>query len=134
MPPFWMFMYRVSPFTYLVSSVLSVGVANTNVVCSDVEVLRFDPPQGSTCAQYLDPYISARGGYVVNGDATSDCGYCTVQDTNVFLASIESYYEDRWRNFGIMWAFVVFNIAGAVFIYWLARVPKGKREKKDKKE
>lgn len=31
---------------------------------------------------------------------------------------------DRWRNFGIMWAFIIFNIFGALFLYWLTRVPK----------
>lgn len=54
-------MYRVSPFTYLVSSMLSVGVANTNAVCSDVEILHFEPPAGSSCAQYMDPYIAQVG-------------------------------------------------------------------------
>lgn len=33
LPRFWIFMYRVSPFTYLVSGMLSVGISNTNVTC-----------------------------------------------------------------------------------------------------
>jgi flagellar biosynthesis/type III secretory pathway M-ring protein FliF/YscJ len=32
----------------------------------------------------------------------------------------------RWRNFGLLWVYVVFNIFAAVFFYWLARVPKNK--------
>ena len=129
-PRFWVFMYRVSPFTYLVSAMLSVGVANTEVECGDVELLHLDPPSANlTCSQFLDPWISQAGGRLVNPDATTDCGYCPISDTNVFLASVSSYYSDRWRNFGIMWVFVVFNIAFAVGIYWLARVPK-KREQK----
>jgi ATP-binding cassette, subfamily G (WHITE), member 2, PDR len=42
--------------------------------------------------------------------------------------------DERWRNFGIMWLFIVFNVAGALFLYWLTRVPKkSKTEKKVKK-
>ena len=36
---------------------------------------------------------------------------------------------------GIIISFTVINIIGALFFYWLARVPKGARKsKKDKKE
>ena len=27
-----------------------------------------------------------------------------------------------WRNYGIMWAYVIFNIFAAFGLYWLARV------------
>jgi hypothetical protein len=37
-------------------------------------------------------------------------------------------YDLRWRNFGIMWAFIIFNVFGAVLFYWLARVPKKPKE------
>ncbi|KAI9803300.1 MAG: hypothetical protein M1825_002091 [Sarcosagium campestre] len=133
LPGFWIFMYRISPFTYLVSAMLSVAVANTNAVCSDIEIATFNPPAGQTCAQYLAPLIDAAGGYVQNPNATSDCGFCSVSDTNTFLAQVSSTYSHRWRDFGVMWAFIVFNIFGAVFLYWLVRVPKGKG-KKEKKE
>ncbi|KAJ9635209.1 Multidrug resistance protein [Coniosporium tulheliwenetii] len=109
LPGFWIFMYRVSPFTYLVSAMLSTAVADTNVVCAANELLRFQPPSGQTCAQYLAPYISAAGGYLQNPDATADCNFCALSSTNTFLASVSSYYSEAWRNFGIMWAFIVFN-------------------------
>jgi ABC-type multidrug transport system permease subunit len=32
-------MYRISPFTYLISGMLSVGLANQSVHCSPIEVL-----------------------------------------------------------------------------------------------
>lgn len=34
----------------------------------------------------------------------------------------ECWYANRWRDFGLLWAYVVFNIIAAVGIYWLARV------------
>ncbi|TVY46155.1 ZEB2-regulated ABC transporter [Lachnellula occidentalis] len=137
-PHFWIFMYRVSPFTYLVSGVLSTGLANTDVVCADYEYLHFNPPPGENCSTYLDPYINYTkdypNGYYLDGGATSDCMFCTLSKTNQFLTAVGVNYEDRWRNFGLMWVFIAFNACGAVFLYWLARVPKNKKEKKEKKE
>ena len=135
LPGFWIFMYRISPFTYLVSGVLSTGLANTDVVCADYEFLHFNPPQGQNCSTYLDPYKTLAGGYYLDGGAIQDCTFCTLSKTNQFLKQVNVDYDDRWRNFGLMWVYIVFNAAGAVFLYWLARVPKkAKEEKKEKKE
>ncbi|KAF4780777.1 ABC-2 type transporter [Colletotrichum scovillei] len=123
-PRFWIFMYRVSPFTYIVSGMLSTAVANTEVVCAANEFLHFDPPSGQSCGAFLENYITAAGGYLREPNATTDCQFCTIQDTNVFLASVKSDYNDRWRNFGIAWVYIIFNIFAALGLYWLARVPK----------
>lgn len=133
-PHFWIFMYRVSPFNYLVSAMLSVAVANTDVTCAANELLTFDPPDGSTCGQYMRAYIDATGGYLVNPGAAERCQFCTVKSTNVYLASAGSYYGDRWRNFGIIWAYIVFNVFAALALYWLVRVPKKKLGGKKKME
>lgn len=123
-------MYRLSPFTYLVSGMLSTGVANTSSECAANEFATFDPPANQTCAQYMDPYIQASGGgYLQNPEATSGCSYCSMSSTNQFLAAVDIYWKDAWRNFGLMWVYVIFNLFGALFLYWLLRVPKGKRAK-----
>ena len=62
LPRFWIFMYRVSPFTYLVSGMLSVGVANVGVQCADNELLYFKPNGTQTCEQYMHDYINTVGG------------------------------------------------------------------------
>ncbi|KAJ4371433.1 Multidrug resistance protein [Neocucurbitaria cava] len=133
-PGFWIFMYRLSPFTYLVSGMLSVGLANSFVQCADNEFVKFDPPQGQTCENYISTYRSSFGGYMSNPDATEGCQFCAIEDTNVFLAGISSDYSQAWRNFGILWAYVIFNICAALALYWLVRMPKPKKEKDDKKE
>ncbi|CAH6723460.1 pleiotropic ABC efflux transporter of multiple drugs Cdr1p [[Candida] jaroonii] len=130
LPGFWIFMYRCNPFTYLIQGILSTGLANTKATCSKAELLVFSPPSGSTCQEYLTNYMSMAGGNLLNPDATSDCSYCAIGDTNTFLASINSYFSERWRNFGIFIAFIFFNMIATVFFFWLARVPKGNREKK----
>ena len=128
MPGFWIFMYRVSPFTYLVQGMLSTGLSGTTVECSSVEYVTFDPAPGySTCLDYMSGYINAAGGYLLEPNATSNCQYCTISNTDTFLASINTYFSQAWRNFGLIWVYIIFNIAGAILIYWLARVPKGKK-------
>ena len=79
----------------------------------------------------MAPYIASHGGYLVDGEAKGSCEFCPVAETDVFLGNIDIYYEDRWRNFGILWGYVVFNIAAAVLFYWLARMPRKRKENVD---
>ncbi|KAF9890375.1 hypothetical protein FE257_006043 [Aspergillus nanangensis] len=131
LPGFWIFMYRVSPFTYLVSGMLSTGVSGAKAMCENYEFLHFDPPSGQTCLAYMSDYISKTGGgYLQDDNATSNCSFCSISDTDTFLKAVHSDYKDAWRNFGLMWVYIVFNIFAAVFIYWLARVPKNNKTKK----
>lgn len=131
LPGFWIWTYRISPFTYLVDGILSTGLANTVVTCSAIEFLHFDPSNGSTCGEYLKDYISTSGGYLLNPEAAADCQFCSIRDTNSLLAGINLSYDLRWRNFGIIWAFIVFNVCGAFLMYWWVRVPKPKGEEQD---
>ena len=131
LPGFWIWMYRISPFTYLVDGILSTGLANTAVTCSNIEFLHFAPSNGSTCGEYLQDYISMAGGYLLNPEATTDCQFCSVRDTNSLLAGMNLSYKLRWRNFGIMWAFIIFNVCGAFLMYWWIRVSKSKGKEED---
>lgn len=124
LPGFWVFMYRCSPFTYLVSVMLSVGLVDAPVTCAAKEYLRFSPPQGYTCMQYMEPYMKVAGGYLLNENSTTECEFCTMKMTNVFLKLIGSDYSKRGRDIGIYIAFIGINIIGTFILYWLARVPK----------
>ena len=124
LPGFWIFMYRVSPLTYLIDSFLSLGLANNKVVCANYEYIKFFPRSGETCGEYMANYISAKGGYILDPNSTKECSFCTVAETNAYLASVQSDYSRRWRNFGFFLAFIVFNWCGCILLYWLVRVPK----------
>ncbi|KAF1820072.1 ATP-binding cassette multidrug transporter [Dissoconium aciculare CBS 342.82] len=136
LPGFWIFMYRLSPFTYFVGGFLATGLANTKTYCADNEFVSFRPANGATCRDYMQPYMSVAGGYLQDPNNTDMCSYCTYDDTNVFLAQLGISYGDRWRNFGIIWAYIIFNVFAAVALYWLVRMPKGgkKKDEADKKE
>ena len=135
MPHFWIFMYRVSPFTYLVDGMLSTGVAENKLTCDPIEYVHFPPPPAHTCEQYLQPYMNGmkqRGvdsGYILNGSSTELCEFCPASTTNTFLEILRMSYSHRWRNFGLLFAYIGFNVVASLFVYWLARVPKGKRGK-----
>ncbi|ODQ81685.1 hypothetical protein BABINDRAFT_159941 [Babjeviella inositovora NRRL Y-12698] len=131
LPGFWIFMYRLNPFTYLVQAILSNGLANSSVTCAKDELLKFAPPSGMDCGTYMKDYITASGsGYLVDSSATVQCEFCTMSSTNVFLDSVNAIYSERGRNIGIFICFIIFNIIGTIFFYWLARVPRGNRQKK----
>ena len=77
----------------------------------------------------MSDYISRVGGYLMDPGAMTECNFCKMKDTNVFLASIQSEYSTRWRNFGILWAYIVFNVLAALALYYLVRMPKGRKQK-----
>jgi ABC-type multidrug transport system permease subunit len=122
-------MYRVSPFTYLAAAMLSTAIMDAEVRCAENEYLRFNTPPSQTCEQYMEPYINLAGGYLLTGAPGSaggnqSCAYCQVGHTNAYLASLYINPHNRWRNLGILWVYIIFNVFGALFLYWLGRVPK----------
>ena len=132
MPRFWIFMYRCNPFTYLVSVILSLGLADSDVTCSDKELLKFKPQSGRTCGEYMQPYMEKTGGYLISNDSTESCNFCTTSSTNMFLSKVGADYSKKSRDIGIFVCFIVINIIGTIFLYWVARVPKGNRQKLSK--
>ncbi|KAL4799885.1 ABC-2 type transporter-domain-containing protein [Aspergillus venezuelensis] len=134
MPRFWIFMYRVSPFTYLVSSVLATGIGTAQVECSDIEILTITPPANQSCSSYMGPYVNMTGGNLLADADNGDCRLCAISNSNQFLDQLSINPDEVWRNVGLLFIYVVFNAFAAVFLYWLIRVPKKKSQQKDKKE
>lgn len=128
LPRFWIFMYRCNPFTYLVSVMLSVGLADSPVVCAAAELKEFSPATGQTCSEYMKSYIASAGGYLVDGSSKTLCKFCTATSTNSFLASVNADFHTRWRDIAIFICYIIINILLTLFLYWLARVPKGARK------
>lgn len=124
LPRFWIFMYRVSPFTYWVSGIVSTQLHDRPVTCSAEETSSFNPPSGQTCGEYLQAFLSQAPGTLQNPEATENCQYCSLQVADQYLAGSRIYWSERWRNFGIMWAYILFNIFIAVLTYYLFRVKK----------
>ncbi|KAK6454996.1 opaque-specific ABC transporter CDR3 [Scheffersomyces xylosifermentans] len=130
MPRFWIFMYRCNPFTYMVSVILSVGLAKAEVKCSDQEYFKFSTLNSTqTCGEYMQVFKFYVGGYLRDETATQ-CEFCPIDNTNMYLDSIGASYKNIGRDLGIFIAFIAVNVVGTIFLYWLARVPKGNRQKR----
>lgn len=122
-------MYRVNPFTYFVEGFLGTALANAKATCDANEYLSFDAPAGSDCGKYMKNFSDQTGGFLLDPSATDKCEYCPIGTTNQFLSYVNIDFANRWRNWGFMWVFIIFNLGAAVFFFWLARVPKTKKSK-----
>ncbi|GLB42209.1 putative ABC transporter superfamily, ABCG family. PDR (TC 3.A.1.205) subfamily protein [Lyophyllum shimeji] len=122
----WRWMYRLSPYTYLIEALLGQAIGRQSIKCSPVEFVTLNPPAGQSCGQYLDPFISVAGGYLTNPSASSACNYCSVSSSDQFLArSFNIFYHHRWRDVGFMSAFIVFNIFCIFLFTYLFRIRTG---------
>ncbi|GKT65342.1 ABC-2 type transporter [Colletotrichum tofieldiae] len=126
-PSFWKWIYRVNPLTYLVEGLLGTGLANAGIHCEENEFLHMNPPPGQTCGQYLQAYIAQAGGYLADPAAAGNCSFCTTSNTNEVLAGVHVEFSNRWRDLGILFAYVFFNAVAAFALYWI-RVPKPKKD------
>ncbi|KAJ9614979.1 hypothetical protein H2200_001053 [Cladophialophora chaetospira] len=123
LPGFWIFMYRVSPFTYLIGGWAGTGLANRAVVCAQNELAVFNPPTGQTCGKYLSAYLEGGApGSLLNPSATTQCEYCPLQSANQFLANSWIDPSDQYRNLAILFAYIFFNMIAAVSLYYVFRV------------
>lgn len=130
LPRFWIWMYRVNPFTYLVSSFMATTLGRAPAFCDSTELQNFLAPPNQSCAEYVRDYIAMAGGSLRNPQATGQCQYCQMDSTDQFLRRIHASWDTRWRDFGLLWVYITFNVGAAVFLYWAFRVPKTKKMKR----
>lgn len=117
-------MYRASPATYLVGGLISSAVANSDVKCAAREILHMAPVGNLTCKEFLTPYIEAAGGAVLNPASRDICEYCPLASTNEFLNRFQISYDTRWRDFGLLWVYILVNIVAGLGFYWIFKFPK----------
>jgi ABC-type multidrug transport system permease subunit len=124
LPGFWIFMYRVSPMTYLVGGLVAVGLSGNEIVCAEEELAVFQPPSGITCAEYMAEAFrsGSADGTLLDPGATSDCQYCPLRSANQVLGGLQIEYSDRWRNWGFGLVYVAFNIICVFVLYYLFRL------------
>ncbi|ODQ64843.1 plasma membrane ATP-binding cassette transporter [Nadsonia fulvescens var. elongata DSM 6958] len=122
MPGFWTFMYKASPYTYYVQSFVAPLVYGKWLKCEQEEFNIFNPPSGQTCSEFATRYVENAGGYINNPDATSACEYCPHTNAADVMAAFNIKWEYRWRNFGFMFAYILFNFIAMLGCYYLFRV------------
>ncbi|KAJ5621248.1 hypothetical protein N7528_006031 [Penicillium herquei] len=128
LPRFWIFMYRVSPVTYLMGGMIKAALADTDLHCASIDLLNIPLPSENSslsCGSYLDAYVQSVGGKILNPNTTvamgEDCVFCDVTDANTVLKSMGMDVHTRWLDLGLFVVYVVVNVAGIFFFYWLTR-------------
>lgn len=119
LPSFWRaWMYPLTPFHYLLEGLLGLVVHDIPIVCETKELAIFNHPPGYTCQTYVGPYAASAGGYVETL-ADGMCGYCQYATGDEYAAGFNVYYSHHWRNYGLFWAYILFNFAVVFVCSWL---------------
>ncbi|KAL8948749.1 MAG: hypothetical protein Q9222_005088 [Ikaeria aurantiellina] len=119
LPHFWRsWMYYLTPFTYLLEGFLGVAVHDRPVNCADNELARFPAPPGETCDSYTRQFIQQAGGYLA-GEMNGMCEFCQYRNGDEFARGFNVFYDKKWRDYGIFFAFCGFNFAIVFFASWL---------------
>ncbi|OBT40726.1 hypothetical protein VE00_09781 [Pseudogymnoascus sp. WSF 3629] len=121
---FWHWMYYLSPFTWLISGMVTNVVSGTVVACSSAELSVFTPPSGQTCQEFAGSFVSLATGRLLNPEATTACQYCRFATGDEYLTTLNMSFDDRWRNLGYLCAYVIFNASAAFFFFYLTKVAK----------
>jgi len=119
----WKWMYRVSPFSYLIEGLLGQAIGHTEINCAAKEFVTLQPPGGQSCGGYLSTYVTNSGGYVQNPDATSGCQFCPSRTTDQFLLNnFNIEFSHHWRNLGILLGITLFNVFAIFTLTYLFRI------------
>ncbi|KAK1060938.1 ATP-binding cassette transporter snq2 [Friedmanniomyces endolithicus] len=110
-PGFWRaWLYQLDPFTRLISGLVATELHDLPVVCTQRELNRFTAPAGQSCGEYMASFFGAGGaGYIVD-NATSACEYCAYKVGDQFYEPLGISFGHRWRDFGILTAFIGSNL------------------------
>jgi ATP-binding cassette subfamily G (WHITE) protein 2 (SNQ2) len=119
----WKWMYRVTPYTYIVEGLVGQAAGRSGITCAAIEYVNISPPSGQTCQQFLGQYINNSGGYVTNPGAVDSCQFCPYRTTDEFLqANSNIFYSHHWRNFGLLWIYIGFNVFAVFAMTYIFRI------------
>ncbi|KAG2054926.1 pleiotropic drug resistance ABC transporter [Suillus hirtellus] len=119
----WKWMYRVSPFAYIIEGLLGQAIGGEAITCSYTELVRVNPPVGLTCGKYMGPFMEFAGGYLTNPEAAEGCQYCPYKTADQYMYSRFNIKDsDHWRNLGIVFGFVAFNIIAVFWFTYFMRI------------
>lgn len=122
---FWrVWMYPLDPYHYFLEGFISTLFNGMQVQCIDQDFIKFTPTSGQNCGTYAASYIDVAHGYLKDPSATDVCEYCQYSSGAQFLNNFEWTMDNRWRDFGLMWAYYVFNVLVFVLFVYINRKQK----------
>lgn len=96
--------------TSFIYGLVGVEYSSFSLLAGANEFSTFNPPSGQQCGEYAAAFVQQAGGYIDNLNATVACKYCTYSVGDEFYTPLTITFGHRWRDLGILIAFVGFNI------------------------
>ncbi|PLB53830.1 pleiotropic drug resistance protein, ABC superfamily [Aspergillus steynii IBT 23096] len=120
---FWRYwIYWMNPFNYLMGSMLTFTIFDVEVKCKDSEFALFDPPNGTTCGDYLSTFMQGIGSRMnlLDPEATEGCRVCQYTMGSDYLSTInlKDYYYG-WRDAAIV---ALFALSSYALVYVLMKL------------
>ncbi|KAJ7269337.1 ABC-2 type transporter-domain-containing protein [Mycena haematopus] len=106
----WTWLYQLVPYTRSLAAMVSTELHGLKIQCKSDEFATFNPPGNTTCAQLAQDFVNIAGGYLDNGNDTTNCRYCTYSVGDEFYTPLGISYSLRWRDTFIFLSFVGFNV------------------------
>ncbi|EGC38277.1 hypothetical protein DICPUDRAFT_149091 [Dictyostelium purpureum] len=127
-PYFWRsWIYKINPARYFMEGIITDVLHWVNVECTEEDLAIFTAPPGLTCEEYTKDFM-VEG---VPGKIRSDlaplptgetrCGYCIYANGKEYYSTLGWDEGNRWRNFGILCCYIVFNIFLVILFVYLTR-------------
>ncbi|GAA6002985.1 hypothetical protein JCM10207_001930 [Rhodosporidiobolus poonsookiae] len=120
--PYQYFASYLSPLRWFYGSVMSNHLGKRVVQCTAEELTVFNIPDGETCSSYLASFLETAAGYIIDGNATGSCSYCTMSTGQDYLTSIGYSWDHRWRDWGVFICFAVVNVFTCFGAIWFLRI------------
>ncbi|KAJ3545283.1 hypothetical protein NMY22_g2500 [Coprinellus aureogranulatus] len=108
---FWRsWLYELNPYTRTLASMVSTELHGLVIQCRPDEWAVFNPPDGQTCGEWAQDFVTVAGGYIDNVNDTIACRYCQFRFGDEFYTPLNIDFSNRWRDAFILFAFFVFNL------------------------
>ena len=140
LPYFWRsWMFQLSPFTWIMEGILGNAIGGAQVHCEADEMQVVRLPPGATCQSHMEPFSRPQssdprgnGYYVDNNDGT--CSFCLYRYGDDYLETVMMDASNKYRDLGIIVAYIAFNTALLFTLFWLFRIFKFGKNRQGKKK
>jgi ATP-binding cassette subfamily G (WHITE) protein 2 (SNQ2) len=124
---FWRYwLYYLSPYTYLLGGMVKAVVEGAQVVCSDKDLVTFNPPAGQSCGAYASEWAANASAQLLNPSAMEACNVCKWTSGDQFLDQFNlgpsGLLGSHWEYWGVFMAFTVSNLALVYYFTWATKV------------
>jgi ATP-binding cassette, subfamily G (WHITE), member 2, SNQ2 len=111
MPGFYRaWLYELNPLTRLIGGMVVTELHDRPVICEPREYNPFTAPPGQTCGDYMARFFAAGGPGYLESNTSSTCNYCAYRIGDQFYQPLGYEFETRWRDLGILAAFIGSNL------------------------